>query len=95
MTAETVAPALSRDQIEAKLIDLADACSRVPLRFFMVTCGWSDAGAEDQPQDVRVLRTAGCRGNGAPSPRRSSRSRDRSAEERQAPEDHRVDGSES
>jgi hypothetical protein len=50
MTAETVAPALSRDEIEAKLIDLADTCSRVPLRFVMASFAWSDAGAEDVPQ---------------------------------------------
>jgi hypothetical protein len=41
---------LKRDEIEAKLIDLVDACSRVPLQFVMVTFASPDAGAEDVPQ---------------------------------------------
>jgi hypothetical protein len=50
MTTETAVPALTRDEIEAKLIDLAVACSRVQLRFVMVAFAWPDAGAEDVPQ---------------------------------------------
>jgi hypothetical protein len=50
MTTETAVPALTRDNIKAKLIDLAAACSRVPLRFVMVTFASPDAGAEDVPQ---------------------------------------------
>jgi len=77
-------------------IDLAAACSSVPLRFVIVPPSPGRTRVRRTcPKNMRELRTAGGRGNEAPSPHRSSRSRDRSVEERQVSEDHRVDGSES
>ena len=54
MTTEAPVPALTSDGIEAKLVDLAAACSRDPLRFVMVAFAWPDAGAEDEPHGPDV-----------------------------------------
>ena len=54
MTTEAPVLALTSDGIEAKLVDLAAACSRDPLRFVMVAFAWPDAGAEDGPHGPDV-----------------------------------------